>query len=236
MQIQNELDTIFHKIKTIVSDNEILTQLEKDLIKSYLRNAIGIIDGVADNPDIQKELNSQTRAKIERESIKAALADEVLDSDSIVEKEPLVNEEPEVPVSVPVVEVPQNKSNGETHVMPQDNTLVQVLQPTQIRDDHQGLFAGTDSNELSEKLASTPITDLVKAVGINDKLLYINELFRGDADEYADTMDTLNRKPSFEEAKVFLSRHLIDKFGWTDDTRSERAQAFVKLISRRFKT
>ena len=46
--------------------------------------------------------------------------------------------------------------------------------------------------ELIEMLKETPVKDLRKAVGINDRFLFINELFRGDESMYERSIKTIN--------------------------------------------
>ena len=46
--------------------------------------------------------------------------------------------------------------------------------------------------ELVEMLKETPVKDLRKAVGINDRFLFINDLFRGDENMYERSIKTIN--------------------------------------------
>ena len=41
-----------------------------------------------------------------------------------------------------------------------------------------------DKKELGSILKESPVKDLRKAIGINDRFVFINELFRGDEDMY----------------------------------------------------
>jgi len=229
MKMRNELQTVLHKIETIMAGEEAMSRLEKDLIKSYLLKAVSLLEDSTSKPAESDEIETpEIRVEQEKEAMKAALASEI------------VEPPPEVAVTKPPVSEPveilATHRNGESATMPQDNTLVEMIQASPLDQRYAALFADEDSSELSDQLANSPISDLNKSIGINDRILYINELFAGDGDEYADTMDTLNRKPNFEEAQVFLSRHLIDKFEWMDEGKIERARDFIKLIARRFKS
>ena len=46
--------------------------------------------------------------------------------------------------------------------------------------------------ELIEVFKETPVKDLRKAIGINDKFLFINQLFRGDENMYERSIKTIN--------------------------------------------
>ena len=96
------------------------------------------------------------------------------------------------------------------------------------------LFEQTAAKELSEKLSSLPIKDLNKALGLNEKMLTINELFSGDATVYNETMSALNGLRTFDEASTFLKNHIIKKYNWTAKGKKAKAKEFIKLIRRRY--
>jgi hypothetical protein len=86
--------------------------------------------------------------------------------------------------------------------------------------------------ELVEILKETPIKDLRKAVGINDRFLFINELFRGDENMYERSIKTINSFGIFAEAEYWISRELKVKLGWNPG--SETVKHFDQLVRRRF--
>ncbi len=86
--------------------------------------------------------------------------------------------------------------------------------------------------ELIEVLKETPIKDLRKAIGINDRFLFINELFRGDENMYERSIKTINSFNIFAEAEYWISRELKVKLGWKSDT--ETVIHFDQLVRRRF--
>ncbi len=88
--------------------------------------------------------------------------------------------------------------------------------------------------ELSDRLSRSPIKDLRKAFAINERMLVINDLFGGNYEKFNETLDILNTKYSFEEAKSYIIRHLIDTYQWLDEEKSEQAIEFIKLVERRY--
>lgn len=86
--------------------------------------------------------------------------------------------------------------------------------------------------ELSDKLADGPVKDLKKAIGVNDRFLYINELFRGDEAMYERSIKTINSFSIFPEAEYWIRRELKTKLGWKDS--DETVRQFDQLIKRRF--
>ena len=71
------------------------------------------------------------------------------------------------------------------------------------------------------------ITDLRKAIGLNDKFLMIRDLFGGDAARYEDTIDTLNEFDDLDECMIYI----VENFRWNPD--SEGAKLLVSLLERK---
>lgn len=94
---------------------------------------------------------------------------------------------------------------------------------------------GGDRQVLAEKMASeekptTPfnrITDLRKAIGLNDKFLMIKDLFGGNAALYEATIDTLNEFDDLDDCMIYI----VENFSWNPD--SEGAKLLVSLIERK---
>lgn len=97
----------------------------------------------------------------------------------------------------------------------------------------ESLFSHREAKELSEKLSERPVSDLTKAMAINDRLLYINDLFGKDQGAMDESLKLLNKFSSMEEAKGLLQT-LAEQFNWIDEERQETAVAFIKLVRRRY--
>ena len=105
-----------------------------------------------------------------------------------------------------------------------------VEQPKRIGD----VLAGTVVT-LADKMAGDDapttafnrITDLRKAIGLNDKFLMIRDLFGGDAARYENTIDTLNEFDDLDECMIYI----VENFRWNPD--SEGAKLLVSLLERK---
>ncbi len=86
--------------------------------------------------------------------------------------------------------------------------------------------------EVMEKLKDSPVKDLRKAVGINDRFVFINDLFRGDEAMYERSIKTINSFSIYAEAEYWITRELKVKLGW--DKNSAVVQHFDQLVKRRF--
>jgi len=86
--------------------------------------------------------------------------------------------------------------------------------------------------EIADRLGEMPVKDLKQAIGINDKFLFVQELFRGDVDMYERSIKTINECHSLQEAEYWIERELKIRQGWLDDTRP--VQHFYSLVKKRF--
>src|SRR4030095_411180 len=86
--------------------------------------------------------------------------------------------------------------------------------------------------ELGSVLKASPVKELRKAIGVNDRFVFINELFRGDEPMYERSIKTINNFRILPEAEYWMERELKIKLGW-DDSR-DIVQHFYQLVRRRF--
>ena len=128
----------------------------------------------------------------------------------------------------------QNAPAPEPSFEPVKTPTRPVSASQKIKPDHTDLFEMEEVKELSQKLSAQPIKDLHKAMGLNERVFTINELFGGDPKLFRITMDKLNSFSTFEEAKVHLSHHLADQHNWTSRKLKTKAKNFVKLVRRRY--
>lgn len=81
--------------------------------------------------------------------------------------------------------------------------------------------------DLTSKIQTRPITDLRNSIGLNEKFLFIKELFRGRPDQYNQCIDMLNKTTTYEEAIKFLN----DSYDWEED--NEVAEKLINLVKRK---
>ena len=86
--------------------------------------------------------------------------------------------------------------------------------------------------EVGHLLTDSPIRDLKRAIGINDRYVFINELFRGDEVMYERSIKTINSFRIFAEAEYWIERELKVKLGWEEH--KETTRHFYQLVKRRF--
>ena len=91
---------------------------------------------------------------------------------------------------------------------------------------------GHGNGMTTELLNNEPIKDLKKAISINDRYLFINELFNGDELTYDRSVKAINAFSIYPEAEFWMKRELKIKFAWDD--KSKVVQQFIHLVKRRF--
>ena len=89
-----------------------------------------------------------------------------------------------------------------------------------------------DRVEIATLLQGSPIRDLKKAVGVNDRYQFVNDLFRGDESMYERSLKTINGFNIYPEAQYWIQRELKVKMGWNEN--SETVKLFDQLVRRRF--
>lgn len=90
----------------------------------------------------------------------------------------------------------------------------------------------TERTELGSMHTESPVKDLKKAIGINDRFVFLHELFRGDETMYERSIKTINNFRAYPEAEYWIERELQIKLGW--DEKKESVRYFRQLVKRRF--
>ena len=86
--------------------------------------------------------------------------------------------------------------------------------------------------DLGDTMIEPPIRDLRKAIGVNERFQFINELFRGDEAVYERSIKTINSFSILAEAEYWIQRELKVKHGWNDV--DALVKQFYLLVKRRF--
>lgn len=86
--------------------------------------------------------------------------------------------------------------------------------------------------ERQDALREGPISDLRKAIGVNERFQFLRELFRQDEDMYERSIKTINQFKIFAEADFWINRELKTKLGWPVD--HPLVKQFDQLVRRRF--
>lgn len=88
------------------------------------------------------------------------------------------------------------------------------------------------SQTLASQFHSRSQTDLKGMISMNDKLLFVRELFNGYSLAYSEALELLNRFDNFEAADNFLTHNYAPKNNWGQ--KQEVTDKFYEILKRRF--
>ncbi len=66
-------------------------------------------------------------------------------------------------------------------------------------------------NDLSQSLKSKPINNLSDAIGLNDRFLFISEIFEGNKDSYYQAISRLDKAESLQDAMAIIMSYTGEK-------------------------
>lgn len=160
--------------------------------------------------------------KTEKEKVEAPVVIEKQYVNAKREREPVMQEQMNLAFD-PILEIP---------TLSQQHSLKEINEAVAIQQESLNDRLKQSRTELAETLKETPIRDLRKAIGVNDRFVFISELFRGDEAMYERSIKTINGFNIYAEAEYWINRELKTKIGW-DDSR-DIVKHFYKLVKRRF--
>jgi hypothetical protein len=130
------------------------------------------------------------------------------------------------PAPAPTPVVPQQPVAPAPAHQPQP----QSVEPQRVADvlgSGRKVLGDMSQNESMPTPPMSKISDLRKAIGINDKFIMLRDLFAGDEAQYNATIDALNSFASLDECMIYI----VENFAWNPD--SEGAKLIVSLIERK---
>ncbi|MEL6717514.1 MAG: hypothetical protein AAFP82_02275 [Bacteroidota bacterium] len=213
-----------------------ISEIEKDLMMSYVRALYEIYMSIPKNAEvpIPKAEPVKVKAKpatFETEIIRKKVEPKVVDKPKETYKPPRVIEVPkEIKTPPPAYETPPQPTYQAPKPKPQPKPSTAS---GTVSKEIKALFKEKKATELSEKLSASPIRDLTKAIALNDKLLFSNDLFSGALVTFNEVIRTLNDMPSKTDAESYLME-LAKQHNWTEDSKQDSAKDFIKLVRRRF--
>lgn len=106
-----------------------------------------------------------------------------------------------------------------------------VEEPKFVKEEPRFVDEEPEDNSLAARLQRTHVSDIRAALGINDKMMIINELFNGSFERYNKSIEALNEFPTLSGAKVYMSELQIE-LQW--DVESQAFRMLNDLVERRF--
>jgi hypothetical protein len=122
---------------------------------------------------------------------------------------------------------------GEPEVSPNQISLIDSIE--EIKRMEQSInesFKASESPSLAQKLVQKPISDLRKAIGINQRFQFVSVLFESDTAAFEQAIVRLNEASSYIEADEYIQNTLKNKYDW--QMKNPVVKELINLVERRF--
>ncbi len=161
-------------------------------------------------------------------------------SDDVEEEQPQIQTptavEAEIPVT-PIVEIPEKSVEPEVveyQRSPQSEPELSSDEPTVVvKEKGSSFLARLDiaDNSISAQLAGRKIDTLQGVFGLNERLLYINQLFDGSGDAFSEAIKILDSQQNLDEAS-----YKVEELAFANSWNPEEGVVleFLAIIKRRY--
>lgn len=153
--------------------------------------------------ELEESAEEVVEELVEEEILEEKVAEETIDEEPVEE---------EKPAELPTIE---------QSTIEEPTVLGEAIRPQQTLGDQ--LAARQTVNDLRPR-----VTDLRRAVGLNDKFLLIRDLFGGNGSLYEITIRKLNEFDNFDDCMIYIAEH----FAWNPN--SDGAKLMLELLERKF--
>ena len=227
-----------------------------DLIIKDLREASDIIDDLKKYPGVPALQVEMAKLKCRSAGEVIALLKTLTDTTYIVEQEPVqenVKEtEPEkeeklpLPVQEIITPVSVEKPEEILEFEPELPEVIKEAVPKKIhkKENESPILADKFSSEsntfndqpgikkneddISDVLKSQPIRSLLQAIGLNDKFIFIREIFNGNHEAYTQAISRLESAENLTDAKAVIMSYT------GENSESEAVLQLLDLVKRKF--
>jgi len=214
--LQKELDFLkllvsrFHEQEKINGlELDVALQKTQDVYEQLLR-----IKLVPEGTDVKKKPEPEP----EPVAVKVEISEVSAPKNILVEQENKIIEE-KIIQEIPVRDEKEQQAKSAI--------LAEKISPSDFHPINETLAQKKTGNDLSSKLQTAPLSSISSGIGLNDKFLFIRELFKGDNVLYNTTIQHLDTADSLANALDFIRLH----FDWNE--KDETTQNFINLIHRR---
>jgi len=98
---------------------------------------------------------------------------------------------------------------------------------------HKKISFDKEDKSIGERMQQQPISDLKEVIGVNEKFLFINELFDGNIQAYNDAVARLNSMEDAQKAFDYLNS-LGMEYAWDASRSADTIEKLATLIQRRY--
>ncbi len=213
-------------------------------------------------PEIEEEVEEQTESEeapsdseLAEQSVVSEAPEEVIEEQSIDEEEPIANEESPFK---PIFELETEEEEQEQQDIPAEVAF--ESQPEEKLEDHIGKYTEpvfvktnevslftSDSSEteeekqtVAEEVKEEPKSDAFNetttksiAIGLNDRIGFVQHLFNDSNEDFNRVISQLNTFDTFEEAKNFINEMVLPDYNyWVGE--EDYIERFMEIVEKKF--
>jgi hypothetical protein len=212
-----ELMLELQKVNTIIENKtenkEETPQLVKEILEAEKQPLIVVNDN---STTTDKVMETQDSKVVENNNQEDTTQNEI---------EVIFTPEPKAVVQEKVVEIQESEPNPKTsakkpHVVADlfgtSQQTIADKYKSETKSINDKIQKTKPEKSIGHRLQQNPIKDLKTAIGINEKFLFINELFKGNMKEYNETIISINNCTSHDDALKILNA-MADKYNWEEE-------------------
>lgn len=171
-------------------------------------------------PEIEFDFFSSPEPEIPEEPTTEAPATDFFSSETT---DLLKNEAPESTYEEP------DSEPTEPAVIPEDRFVAEEISSPESSAFVHKVFEV--EREIRNQIGFNSLPSLIGSFGLNERLLYINELFDGSSESFSESIKHLDARSNLSEAADYVE-NLAGKFNW--DIESETVEEFIQKLCRRY--
>lgn len=251
--METRIQEILQRLQDLSNDQSPKSLIDLDLMLDYTRVLYADLIALRKNTPVPTAHINKVETTTEQKDIQTQyFPDEPTAAsipDTAAPEEPLEQDTPELHADIPE-EAPLETHTAESD----DDEIIETLKSkaeSAISFEPPAQSAAKEpehlSNTLEEEAPAQPAApphimhqedvphqnkDIRKVIGINDKFLFLNELFNNHKTEYENTLDEINRLGNFDAALQWLQAKSASKTVW--DEESGTVQNFIAVLKKHF--
>ena len=209
--------------------NALLRQLEllhRSLVKNENLPLINIPKG-----KIKDDFHESRQTVIEQKPLSAEEKHDfpaVSPSEETMSSKPTVKKTSPVQESIHIIHEPHLKSSDVKEYAKEENSLLREIAQYDSISESQQMVNELLSQEKSDSgYQIIPIRNIWDGIGINDRILFVRELFENDSSKFELAVNALNQLSTLQEAVNYLKMN----FKWH---KTDASKKFLILVKRRF--
>ena len=205
------------EIKKVTETNNSIVNEIADKKDSESASVTTIIETVSETKvDLETSTTVDTETEIETKKITEELIETFEKEEYFdIEEETIV---PEIPASEKIEQIREKRKKEKTG---------SVIYAERFSSNPNSVYDRLSGTKPSDSSKGRKSSNLFELIGLNDKFLFIREIFNGDSNLYSTAINRLNNTNTFTEANEIILEYV-------DDEKDEAYQTLVELVKRKF--